>query len=277
MPDIATERRPFLWNVYSQFMSAIGALSLLNIVKDTIQLKQLFRDFLHAWTAVVHPLAQTLFGWIEPAWVWMRIPITLPEWYQDYLIIGIVVTSASIRGVLDVIAVAPRRMRIVRKLQQATDVDEQDAEEYFTSLDSVLRRNGFAPNRSSVDLWHQASARGPNFRWQLIKVVRECLLSTSLFESSAQRALRDPRGVVLEDMIDELRKHDRAEQRTTVLVVLIALFPLWPLGAFFGAVIVRTAATDDKNISIPRYALTTLQFLIYFVAIVLVNYAWTSS
>ena len=96
MTSSATKSEGQGWIVYRELMSAVGAFSLLNMVKDLVELKSVLREALNAWAAIVHPVSEFLFGWIL-----VRLPITPPNWIHDYLVLGIVLTSAAYRGLLD--------------------------------------------------------------------------------------------------------------------------------------------------------------------------------
>jgi len=263
-----------LWVGYSHLASIAGALSFANIFKDALALRELFRNLLDAWIAVIHPIADFLFGWIALLWHWLRIPIPLPAEHKDYLIIGVVVCAAMVRAALlgnrqaqfmpELVEHAYSQLRAGRTatIDKITDeiaeIDASLAYEIDKKAQFDLKgafREASVPRRDYEKERHYREFHG---------VEIPIADSEATFEDWA-RAFWDRH---------EQRALEQASALSTgsreLLWLALGGFPIWPI-AF--VVSLRTVS-DDTPLDLVDYLLNASLFLVYFCVLVLVNYAW---
>lgn len=233
----AVRRRQYMiWNAYSHIASVVGAISLANIVREVVEFKQIIRDFLDAWTNVVKPIADFLFGWVAVVWDWLRIPVELPFWYKDYLIIGLVVSTAIARGAL---------------VAGASDLSGKNR----------LIREAYGMLRS------RDGEKSPEFN-QVLEELREADPSAaSALEVDVARRVR---GSLMVQDAERRQLGSAAPEAGSLLALAIFGLPIWPL-SFLTSV---SVVADVEAIDTVDYFVTSSLFLLYFFVIVMVNYAW---
>lgn len=83
-----------LWlSLYHHAASISGGVGLLVLFRDLLTLKQFFSDLVAAWMAVVRPISEFFFGWLD---LWLHIHV--PRALHDYLIVGGILYFGSFRA-----------------------------------------------------------------------------------------------------------------------------------------------------------------------------------
>jgi hypothetical protein len=75
-------------------MAILGALGLLSLAEDLLQWQDQFQTWIDAWQAFSRPIAMFLFGWLANLSPW-----ELPDWWMDYIAMGIIVSASSARSI----------------------------------------------------------------------------------------------------------------------------------------------------------------------------------
>jgi hypothetical protein len=79
--------------VFRHFGALVGAIALLNLLKDFLAWQQNFSMWLDAFRSVTRPVASLLFGWM-PA----LVHLSFPGWAKDYLTVGEITALTALRA-----------------------------------------------------------------------------------------------------------------------------------------------------------------------------------